>query len=90
AVQIDNGNGCVSPSPETVQDGTYTPLGRPLFIYPSIQALGSNPAFASFLTYYVENDAEIAEAALFIPLNEEQVSTLNTQLADAKSAAGLS
>jgi phosphate transport system substrate-binding protein len=90
AVQIDNGDGCVAPSPETVQDGTYEPLGRPLFIYPSIQALGSNPAFASFLQYYVENDAQIAEAALFIPLNEEQVSELNTQLADAKSAAGLS
>ncbi len=90
AVQIDNGSGCVAPSPETVQDGTYEPLGRPLFIYPSIQALGSNPAFASFLQYYVENDAEIAEAALFIPLNEEQVSTLNSELADAKSAAGLS
>ncbi len=90
SVQIDNGSGCVAPSPETVQDGTYEPLGRPLFIYPSVQALGSNPAFASFLQYYVENDAEIAEAALFIPLNEEQVSTLNSELADAKSAAGLS
>jgi phosphate transport system substrate-binding protein len=89
AVQIDDGKGCVAPSPETVQDGTYTPLGRPLFIYPSIQALGSNAAFASFLEYYVANDAEIAEAALFIPLNEEQVTELNTEFADAKSAAGL-
>jgi phosphate transport system substrate-binding protein len=80
----------VAPSPETVQDGSYQPLGRPLFIYPSVQALGSNAAFASFLQYYVENDAEIAEASLFIPLNEEQVATLQQEYADAKSAAGLS
>ena len=80
----------MSPSPETVQDGSYAPLGRPLFVYPSIQALGSNPAFASFLQYYVENHAEIAEAALFIPLNDEQVTELQTAYADAKSAAGLS
>ncbi len=90
AVQIDAGDGCVAPSPETVQDGTYKPLGRPLFIYPSIQALGSNPAFASFLQYFVENDAAIAEAALFIPLNEEQLAELKSEYADATSAAGLS
>ncbi len=90
ALEIDGGDGCVAPSPETVQDGSYQPLGRPLFIYPSVQALGSNAAFASFLQYYVENDAEIAEASLFIPLNEEQVATLQQEYADAKSAAGLS
>ncbi|MBK6763385.1 MAG: PstS family phosphate ABC transporter substrate-binding protein [Micrococcales bacterium] len=90
AVQIDNGDGCVTPSPETVQDGSYAPLGRPLFIYPSVQALGSNPAFASFLQYYVENDAQIAEQALFIPLNDEQAAELQSAYADAKSAAGLS
>ena len=36
AVEIDSGDGCVAPSAETAQDGTYTPLARPLFIYPSV------------------------------------------------------
>ena len=39
ALEIDGGDGCVAPSEETVQDGTYSPLGRPLFIYPSSEAL---------------------------------------------------
>ena len=39
ALKIDSGDGCVAPSAETVQDGTYTPLSRPLFIYPSKAAL---------------------------------------------------
>jgi len=35
AVQINGGGGCVAPSTETVQNNTYRPLGRPLFVYPS-------------------------------------------------------
>ena len=35
-VERRSGEGCVAPSAETVQDGSYTPLGRPLFIYPNL------------------------------------------------------
>ena len=89
AVEIDSGAGCVAPSAETVQDGSYTPLGRPLFIYPAIASISDNEAFTAFLDFYVENDATIAEAAQYIPLSDEQKSTLESELADAKSAAGL-
>ena len=61
------------PSAETAQDGTYTPLSRPLFIYPSRPRSRSREVKA-FLEYYLENDADIAEAAQFIPLNDEQKS----------------
>jgi phosphate transport system substrate-binding protein len=71
AVEIDSGNGCVAPSAETAQDGSYTPLSRPLFIYPSATAL-EKPEVKAFLDFYLENDAEIAEAAQYIPLNDEQ------------------
>lgn len=33
AVAVDDGAGCVLPTPETIADGTYAPLSRPLFIY---------------------------------------------------------
>ena len=89
AVEIDSGDGCVAPSAETVQDGTYTPLGRPLFIYPAIASISDNEAFVAFLDFYVENDDVIAEAAQYIPLSDDQKSTLESELADAKSAAGL-
>jgi phosphate transport system substrate-binding protein len=35
AVKVDSGGGCVEPSVQTAQDGTYKPLSRPLFIYPA-------------------------------------------------------
>ncbi len=80
AVQVDSGAGCVAPSAETAQDGTYTPLSRPLFIYPSVAAL-KQPQVKAFFDYYVANDASIAEGALFIPLNEEQKSKLASDYA---------
>jgi phosphate transport system substrate-binding protein len=78
AVAVDSGNGCVEPSAETVQDGTYTPLGRPLFIYVNNNAYSEDPAVAAFVDYYAENNAQIAEAAQYIPLNEEQSAELQT------------
>ena len=90
AVEIDSGNGCVAPSAETAQDGSYTPLARPLFIYPSVTRAQENDALVAFIEFFVANNAEIAEAAQFIPLNEEQVSTLDAELADFQSAAGAS
>jgi phosphate transport system substrate-binding protein len=80
AVQVDSGAGCVAPSVETAQDGTYTPLSRPLFIYPSKAAL-AQPQVKAFFDYYVANDATIAADALFIPLNEEQRAKLQSDYA---------
>jgi phosphate transport system substrate-binding protein len=68
---IDGGDGCVEPSAETVLDGSYTPLGRPLFVYASSD-LVERPEGLAFLEYYINNSDEIAEQALFVPLSEEQ------------------
>ena len=87
AVQVNGGGGCVAPSAETVQDGTYKPLARPLFIYPSVAAM-KRPEVAAFVDYYVTNDGKIAEDAKFVPLNEEQKTKLTTELASLKSKAG--
>lgn len=79
ALEVDAGKGCVGPSVETAQDGSYTPLSRPLLIYPSDAAL-KKPEVKAFVDYYLDNVNDIAEAVGFIPLTEEQ-------LEEAKSAA---
>lgn len=56
AVEIDNGNGCVAPSAETVVDATYEPLSRPLFIYVSQNAVDSTPAVQDFVDFYLSPD----------------------------------
>jgi phosphate transport system substrate-binding protein len=75
ALEIKNpGTGkCVAPSPETVQDGSYAPLGRPLFIYPSVEALKDQTVDA-FVKYYVDNINSIAPGIGFIDLTPEQLS----------------
>ena len=57
AVAIDDGDGCVLPSTETIESGTYTPLARPLFIYVSSEAAEQNPVVQDFVEYYLSEDA---------------------------------
>lgn len=77
AIAVDG----VLPSTETVQDGTYTPLGRPLFIYVNNASYVDKEPVKAFVDFYVENSAEIAERALFVPLTDEQVTTATDELA---------
>jgi phosphate transport system substrate-binding protein len=84
AVEVDSGAGCVAPSVETAQDGSYSPLARPLFVYVSNTAYADKPQVAAFVDYYVANDTEIAETAQFIPLSDEQ----RTELESAASGLG--
>ncbi len=72
-VSVDDGNGCVAPSAETIQDGSYAPLSRPLFMYPSAEAM-AKPEVAGFMQYIVDNYDTIAEAALIVPMDETQAS----------------
>lgn len=72
AVAIDDGDGCVKPSAETAQAGTYTPLSRPLFIYVSNEAYTKDTAVRRYTDYYIDNLETIADAAQFIALNDEQ------------------
>jgi phosphate transport system substrate-binding protein len=70
-VEVDGGSGCVTPSTETVQDGSYTPLSRPLFIYVKNTSL-QKPEVKAFVQYLLDNEQTIAETALFVPLTDEQ------------------
>ena len=71
-LEVDGGDGCVAPSTETVQDGSYTPLSRPLFIYIKNTSL-QKPEVKAFVQYLLDNEQTIAENALFVPLTDEQL-----------------
>jgi phosphate transport system substrate-binding protein len=81
ALEIDGGGGCVGPSVETAQDGSYTPLARPLFIYVNNASYNDEPAVAEFTDYYIANLATIAEGAQYIPLNETDYAATQDALA---------
>lgn len=81
ALSIDDGNGCVEPSAETAQAGEYTPLARPLFIYVSNASYNDNAAVKEYVDFYIENLEAIAEAAQYIPLNEDDYASTQDALA---------
>jgi phosphate transport system substrate-binding protein len=80
AVAVDGGDGCVEPSVETVQDGTYKPLSRPLFTYVNEDALAEKPALDPFLTFVLDNSAKLARGAKFVPMTVEQLGRARTAL----------
>lgn len=79
-VEIDGGDGCVAAGTDTVQDGSYKPLSRPLFIYVKADS-AQRPEVKAFAEYYLDNQKSITEEALFVPLTEEQVTKAAEELA---------
>ncbi len=67
AVAIDGGNGCVLPSEETINNGTYQPLSRPIFIYVRKDAL-DRPEVEAFVTFYLDNAAALAAEVGYVGL----------------------
>ncbi|WP_354701391.1 Protein SphX [Paraconexibacter sp. AEG42_29] len=85
-VGIDAGDGCVKPSNETIQDGTYKPLGRPLYMYPSSKSI-AKPEVKAFMEFVLANQEAIAEAAKIVPLTAEQATKARTDLTSAEAPA---
>jgi phosphate transport system substrate-binding protein len=74
-VKVDSGAGCKEPSMATIQDGSYKPLSRPLFIYVSNKSV-SKPQVKGFVEFYVEKIDEIVKEGKFVPLTTDQKTAL--------------
>lgn len=67
ALAVDHGNGCVSPTTDTIASGKYAPLSRPLFIYVSRKA-ASRPEVASFVDAYLAMVVDLAAVTGYVPI----------------------
>lgn len=69
-VAVDGGNGCVYPTDETINNGSYTPLARPLFIYVRKESWMKQDV-KDFVSYYVSYErAELLKDLGFVPFPE--------------------
>ncbi len=66
-VAVDNGKGAVTPSFDTIADGSYAPLSRPLYIYVSDASLEREEVL-EFVTFYLENAKELVTDVGYVPL----------------------
>lgn len=71
-VPIDSGDGkAVLPAPDTIKDGSYKPLSRPLYIYVSKSSL-QKPEVKAFTKYYLESAEELVKSVYYVPLKKEE------------------
>ena len=66
-IGVHNGTEVVKPTLETVKNGTYKPLSRPLFIYVNSTSVKS-PEVVEFVNYYLDNAGELSTDVGYIPL----------------------
>jgi phosphate transport system substrate-binding protein len=74
AVAIDGGKGPVLPSAKTVEDGTYQPLSRPIFIYVSKKSYDSKPEVKEFVEYYLKQGPQLVRQVKYVPLPQDAYS----------------
>ncbi len=70
AVAVDSGNGGVIPSAATVENNSYKPLSRPIFIYVNAKS-ADKPEINEFVNFYMKNAAELVTEVKYFPLSKE-------------------
>jgi phosphate transport system substrate-binding protein len=83
AIQTTADAAGVRPSMETVIDGTYTPLARPMFIYVSDKAW-ARPEVKAFVEYYLANADTLAREVNYVPLPAEAYTSIRGHLEQGK------
>ena len=66
----ENGDGAILPSAQTIKDGTYQPMSRPIFIYVSKKA-NDKPEVQKFVNYYLTNAEKLVREVGYVPLGAD-------------------
>lgn len=82
-VQVDGGKGCVPASAKTVEDGTYVPLSRPLFIYVAKSA-ASKPEVKGFVDFYLKNAAKLSSDVGYVKFPDTMYPLITTRWTSQK------
>lgn len=88
AVKIDwekDSLGPIEPSMQTVVEGKYNPLSRPLFIYVSKKAASEKPFVKEFAQFYLDNVKTLAAEVKYLPLTAEAYKTTSSRLASLQT-----
>ena len=86
-VGVDGGSGCVRPSDETIEDGTYAPLSRPLFMYVRHSAL-AEPAVRAYVEFLLQNASELVPTTGYHALSEAEYQAALVEIGEAAGSAG--
>jgi phosphate transport system substrate-binding protein len=71
AIAVDGGEGCVEPTEATINDNSYSPLSRPLFIYPDVGKAKDRPELKAFVDFYLDNTSALSAEVGYIALPDD-------------------
>jgi len=83
AAAVDGGAGCVEPTEATINDGSYTPLSRPLFIYPDVGKAAERAELKAFVDYYLANTSEFSAEVGYIAAPDDVIAAEVQEWEDA-------
>jgi phosphate transport system substrate-binding protein len=81
-----NGKGPIAPSPETVKNGTYRPLSRPIFIYPKLKAL-DRAEVKNFVEFYLTKGVPLIREVGYVPLSEQEYAKVRERFTARKTGS---
>ncbi len=83
AVAVDGGSGCIEPTEATINDNSYAPLSRPLFIYPDVGKARERPELKAFVDYYLENTNTLSAEVGYVAMPDDLLQTEKDEWAAA-------
>jgi phosphate transport system substrate-binding protein len=81
-----NGKGPIEPSLETVKNGTYRPLSRPIFIYPRVASL-EKPEVRSFVEFYLNKGVPLVSEVGYVPLTDQEYTQVRARFTARKTGS---
>ncbi|HXG36882.1 MAG TPA: PstS family phosphate ABC transporter substrate-binding protein [Dehalococcoidia bacterium] len=88
ALAIDGGQGCVMPSKEAVENGTYKPLSRPIFIYVR-RDVAERPEVKAFVDFYIKKAPELVDEVGYVPLPKSTYALVSQRFNNLKTGTML-
>lgn len=82
------GSPAVLPSPESVKNGTYQPLARPIFIYVNATAAAFRPEVKAFVEYYLANAPTLVKEVKYVPLPSNEYAAVTAHWKSLKPGSG--
>lgn len=83
---VDDGDGCVENTPETIADGAY-PIARELFVYVSLRAARDNSAVRDFVDFFLSDEGlEGVPQAGYVPLPAAEIEATRQAWKEAKAS----
>lgn len=78
----------VLPSFDTVKNGTYQPLSRPLFLYVNATAAAFKPEVKAFVNYYLAHAPVLVKEVKYVPLPTEDYAAVTAHFKSLKPGSG--